>query len=328
MPEDSVRRYLKYHLTKLKSFFFSKDVLSFLVFLLLSASFWLLNALNEEREMTLRLPVSYSQLPADIRLDDTLPAMMELKLKDEGINLWSYVLSRPKALEINLNQPFQEQGIITVSASQYHAAASRQLMPSTQIQVVFPENIVAQYHRLHSRKVPIRLDATVLPADQYMLNTSLKSIPDSLVVYGSKTSIARVQDVPTQHLKITNLKDTMESIIGLVTHDSLSYSLHNVKVISSAEMFTEKAVRLPVQIINHPDHLAVRSFPAEVSAVFNITISKFRHYAPGDIQVLIDFNDIIGLVDGKRRLKVIKNQPFITNIRIKPDEVEFLLEEK
>lgn len=328
MPENSVKRYLTYNFLKLKSFFLSKDVLSFLVFLLLSAAFWFANALNQERELTLNLPVSIRGIPADIQFEDRLPQTVVVKLKDQGVNLWSYIINRPGAVELFSEHSFQEQGILTITGAQLLAAVGQHLLPSTLVQVLSPETTVARYHRLHEKKVAVRLQAFINPAPQFMLNSVVRVIPDSISVYGSATKIQTVQEVLTRNLVVNELKDTLESTVDLVPTDSLRFSTHSVKVVCSAEMFTEKVVNLPVKIINQPDNLMVRSFPAEIRAVFNIAVSRFKHFSPGDIQVVIDYNEIGTIGSAKRRLKIISHQPYITNIRINPEEVEFLLEEK
>lgn len=328
MPDNSVKRYLTYNIIKLKSFLLSKDVLSFLVFLFLSATFWFLNALNEERELTLTLPVHYKGIPPDIQFRDRLPGELVIKLKDEGVNLWSYVLNRPERVEFFIDHLFKENGIVSITSSQLQSAVGQYLLPSTLIQVVSPESTAAHYYRLHSRKVPVYLQASITPADQFMLNSDIRVQPDSIMIYGSLTMMNKVENVTTSKLLINELKDTLVSEVQLLTHDSLRYSVNSVKVISSAEMFTEKSIVLPVQIINQPDHLTVRAFPAEVRAVFNIALSQFRNFSPGDIQIIIDYNEIRVKAVNKHRLKVVSYRPYISNIRIKPEEVEFLLEEK
>lgn len=328
MPDDSVKRYLTYHLVKLKSFFLSKDVLSFLVFLFLSATFWFLNALNQERELSVTYKIVYRGMPSDISFDDRLPAEMRVKLKDQGVNLWSYVVNRQPNVEIELHNSFHEQGIVTITSTMLRRALSEQLLPGTKIQLLSPENTAVRYHRLYARKVPVKLQATITPADQFMLNSALQVLPDSVTVYGSRTMLARTTEVETQPWIVTELKDTLKAALALIANDSLRYSVNTVRVIASAEMFTEKVVNIPVQIINQPAELTVRSFPAEVRAVFNISVSQFKKYRSGDIQVVIDYNELAGSTVEKRRLRIVSHQPYISNIRIKPEEVEFLLEAK
>lgn len=327
MPDDSVKRYLTYHLVKLKSFFLSKDVLSFLVFLFLSATFWFLNTLNEERELTVNFQLVYKGIPADISFDDNLPVEMSVKMKDQGVNLWSYVVNRRRMVEVELNHTFREQGILGINTSMLRKAVSDLILPSTQIQIIAPENSAVKYNRLHARKVPVKLQATITPANQFMLNSILRVIPDSLVVYGSRAKLTGLVEIRTEPWVVNELKDTLSAELALIADDSLRFSISKVKVVASAEMFTEKVVNIPVQIINQPDELTVRSFPAEVRAVFNIAMSQFKNFRSGDIQVFIDYNDLANSTVEKRRLRVVSHQPYISNVRIKPEEVEFLLEE-
>ena len=47
-----------------------------------------------------------------------------------------------------------------------------------------------------------------------------------------------------------------------------------------------------------------------------------------DIHVVVDYKEIEKNNLSRKRLRVINNKPYISNIRIEPEEVEFLLEKK
>ena len=78
MADYSRRKLIQFAL-KLKSFFVSKDVLSFLAFLLLSATFWFVNALNKDRELTLTIPLEYVDIPTNLMFEEELPSEVSVK---------------------------------------------------------------------------------------------------------------------------------------------------------------------------------------------------------------------------------------------------------
>jgi len=74
--------------------------------------------------------------------------------------------------------------------------------------------------------------------------------------------------------------------------------------------------------------LLIRTFPAIVNVTYTVGLSHFNSLVPDDIQVYLDYNDLISGKLNKQRLKIINNTSHISNIRIVPQEVEFILEEK
>lgn len=328
MAGFSKSRFLRYFTLKLKSFFLSKDVLSFLVFLFLSAAFWFVNTLNKEREQSLNIPIEYRGFSRDLMFVEELPQYLRVNVKDLGINLWKYVLNKPGPVVINFNQEVDESGVFEVSYSDLLAKASEKLFSTTSIELISPELISSRYVRLHSKIIPVELNSNITLADQFMLSKPIEISPSEVKVFGPKSLIENMTTIRTEELIIEQLKDTFAVQVQLIPVESVRYSVDKITVRASAEMFTEKIAYLPVQIINNPEELSIISFPAEIKTIFNIAVSKFKFFENNDIQLVIDFNEIQKGDATKKKLKIINNKPYITNIRIQPEEVEFLLEEK
>jgi len=328
MAGSSKSRLLRYLTLKLKSFLLSKDVLSFLVFLLLSAAFWFFNTLNKEREQTLNIAVEYKGFSKDLMFVDQLPQYIEINVKDLGVNLWKYVRNKPEPVVITFNQKMNETGTFKVDYSDMFAKISEKLLPSTSILSIYPEKISTKYIRLHSKMLPVELVSNITLENQFMLSKPIELTPSKVEVYGPKSIVENLKSIQTESLTIETLKDTVSMQISLKPVESVRYAVDKVMVNATAEMFTEKIAYLPVQIINNPTNLSILSFPAEIKTVFNIGVTKFKFFESNDIQLVIDFNEIKKGDITKKRLKIINNKPYITNIRIQPEEVEFLLEEK
>ena len=101
MADNSILKLLKYYFSKLKSFFFSKDVLSFLLFLILSSGFWFINVLDKERVTEILIPLRFDGLPKNIAITNEQPAFVTIKVKDKGLQLFSY--SKKNHLPISFN---------------------------------------------------------------------------------------------------------------------------------------------------------------------------------------------------------------------------------
>jgi hypothetical protein len=326
MADQSIRRIIRYLSWKLKSFFLSKDVLSFLVFLLLSAAFWLVNALDKEREMILKVPLSYSGIPEDVIFEDDMPPMVRVRVRDLGKNLWFYHLNPLSEISLVLKQQFLEKGLISVSNTSIQKIISDRLLPTTAILGIEPESFVGAYVRQHQKKVPVILNTKINTEHQFMLCDQPVFTPDSVIVYGPGAALDTIHSVSTRVLELKQLKESVRSSIELQSIPSLRFSESKVMVEICVVMFTEKSAELTVHIINSPENINLRSFPATVKATFNIRVNHYNEFDVNDIQVVVDYNEIRNSNISRKRLRVINNKPYISNIRIEPEEVEFLLE--
>ena len=87
MSEESEIKRKNDFFRKIKNLLISKDALVFLLFLVLSGTFWFVQSLDKQRETTLKIPVDYMGIPEDVELENKLPQRIEIKVRDEGLTL-------------------------------------------------------------------------------------------------------------------------------------------------------------------------------------------------------------------------------------------------
>ncbi|MCU0456229.1 MAG: hypothetical protein MUE74_08000 [Bacteroidales bacterium] len=83
----------------------NRNILVFLLFLLLSFVFWYLNSLSKEIDTSLRYPVRYTNKPSGYSTFSNLPARLTVMLKGPGYSILRLKLSAKKhPFEIDLSQ--------------------------------------------------------------------------------------------------------------------------------------------------------------------------------------------------------------------------------
>ena len=70
----------------------SRELFIFLVFVLLSATFWFVQSLQRRFTYTLHIPVVYDSIPPEVGMQTKLPEYIEVSLEDEGGHLLEYTL--------------------------------------------------------------------------------------------------------------------------------------------------------------------------------------------------------------------------------------------
>lgn len=321
--------FIKYYLQKLKAFFFSKDLLSFLLFLFLSAILWFVNVLGKERETTFTIPVKFSNVPQNIAIVGQSSSEISVTVKDQGVRLFSYSSHKMAPLNIDIKGPFYQRGELVLSSEKINESIRKyfQLQPTSQIVNIAPDSILLKYETLHKKIVPIKLVSNISLMPQYMYSDAPRLSPSQIMVFGPASILDTLQCVRTKLIELENISDSAWYHCELIPTPKVRYTARETKLSLMVEQFTEKKIQLPVLAINCPPHLTIRTFPAMVAVTFTIGLSQYKLFNNNDIEVYIDYNDIKSALLTKQKLKLKSNKTYITNIRTQPSEVEFILEE-
>ncbi|MEI6556106.1 MAG: YbbR-like domain-containing protein [Paludibacter sp.] len=328
MAENTGKILLQYYTKKLKTFFFSKDILSFLLFLLISTIFWYVHALGKERETTIKVPIHYVGVPLNMALTNDPPMEISVDIKDQGIRFFDYGDAAQNPINIDISRLQIQKGEVFITPEQLKSRIVRYLKPTTIIQDFHPNSILIRYEMLSHKTLPVEFISKIELEHQYMLSSDIRLQPNIVTVYGPKKMLDTLKYVRTECKSIENLNDTVSFNCNFIPLKSVQYSVNKTKVTIFVEQFTERKVQIPITAINCPENLMVRTFPAEVNATCTIGLSKFKNFNSSDIQVYLDYNELKSDITSKHVLKIKSLSKNISNIRISPLEVEYILEQK
>lgn len=326
MSENSILRLLNKNYIKLKAFLFSKNVLSFLLFLALSSGFWFMNALDKERETSISIPLQFTGIAQNIMITNEIPASIDVVVKDQGINLLSYSRNKNQAIVFDVDGNFYEKGKIRFSSDQIRGKLSRFLLSTTSIVSVKPDSLMLQYEKLSSKTLPIELNADLQFKQQHILSEKIQLRPDQMTVFGPKLVLDTLVSIKTERFVLKEIDDTLSMTVKLLPISMVKFASDETRLNLFVEMFTEKKLELPVRIINCPETVAVRVFPAKVMLSFNVGLSQFNAVDATNLQVVFDYQEIVAGTKNKLRLKVMNPNCHISNTSITPSEVEYLIE--
>lgn len=315
-------------LSKLKTSLNIKDVLSFLLFLMISTAFWFVHTLDRDRQNVLNIPIEYTGIPEDIQISNKLPREIKVTIRDEGVKLLEYSNKKLTPMSIDLTRVYFSKGKIVVTPDQLKNRISKYLFQSTAVLSIAPDSLVIIYHKLATKDLPIKLGSGLQLAQQYVLSDSLRIEPSRVKVFGPKHILDTMRAVYTEDIDLKEVSDTTLIQRKLKHIKDVKYAFEDVNIGIFLEMFTENKIDIPITIINNPTDVNVRVFPANVIATYNIGLSNYKKVSTGDVKVVFDYKDVEHSQKRKNKLRIINSSPYITNLRINPAEVEFLLEKK
>lgn len=313
------------YVEKLKKFLTSKDLLVFLLFLLLSFGLWALKMANKTYETVVEVPLQYVEKPKGYIVTEELPSRLRVTVSGQGLSLlrcrWN-----PRPLDLNLTSIHKKNKNYLLSNSLTHVL-KRKLGSEIQVLRVSPDTLKFSMEKLAEKKVPVKVRGFFELAQQYTFCDTMSYEPKEVVIYGAQEQLDTISEIFTEEVNVLDIKDTMQSEVPLHVLPMLSCSDSIVRLQFKTERFTEKTFLMPVSIVNMPEDKVLKMFPSNVSVCFNVGLS---HYDKIDVSSFTLFVDYQKTLEGAKKLEVrYENDTLpIFGVKLSPSEVDYIIEVK
>lgn len=308
---------------KLKQILLSKDVWTFLLFLVLSTVIWFGHALTSMRNARVPVKVVYTGVPDYIALGDSTPHELTVVIRDAGSRLHKYY-RHPLELEIDLgNQLHEHEGEFRISSETIRQSLTN-LMPGTsKLQQVEPEQIHGHYYREQSKRVPLILDVEATAAKQCEMLFAPRATLQELTIYGQRSALDTVDYIRTEHVEMSAIEDTVRQQVRLLLPENVRAAQQEVEVEVAAVRFTEKKFRTTVATYGVPEDCTLRLFPNEVEVTLRVWMNHF-----GDIDAS-DFHTFCRMPRHGAEAATVEvsyTNKHILSAQAKPATLEFIIE--
>ncbi|WP_146260772.1 YbbR-like domain-containing protein [Breznakibacter xylanolyticus] len=308
-----------------------RRVVVFIVFLMLSSGFWLINALRSEYVSTISYPVLFINLPSDKVVSSEVPASIDLKIRGTGFSLLRYHWAEqlyPYAFDVTkMRRVFDGtlKGAYLVTRDYTHRL-SDQLSSDIELVEMTPDTIYISFYDKMTRKVPVRFKGDITFVSQYNQTGEVQFMPDSVSVTGPEYLVDTLNAVNTEYRRFEQIADTIRQSVSLVQMPNVMLSNNNVNVMVPVEAFTEAAVDVPIVVRGVADKMVIKTFPAEVRVSYRVGISRFESVSSQHFLAVVD---AAGFDSGNQvRLKVkLEGAPdFVYSVDYFPLFVDYLIE--
>jgi hypothetical protein len=321
------------NLLKVNKLLQDKQVIVFLICLVIAASLWFLNALSKDYETTLTYPVHYTNVPEKRFLANNPPGKIDIDVRAHGFVLLRNTLNlsfAPVILDITRLIPHAEETeplSYTIRTSDLLNRISSQISNEITILEVHPGSIVLILDSLETKQVPVEADIQIDFAEQYNLSAPLQIIPEQVLATGPGSLLDTLESVSTVHKTFRAIKKTTEEELELVAPEKVTLKPRKAKVIIPAEEFTEKILKIPVKILDKPNDTDIKLFPSELEVSFRVALSQYTAINATDFLLAIPFSAIRS---GHPNVQVTleKKPDFVRDIKYFPQTIEYLIEKE
>ena len=296
----------------LKDLFF-KDIIVKLISLALAILLWSFVVGQEKAEVSLSVPVTIVNIPANMVIANDFPANVNLRVSGPKMMLARLSASAPTKV-IDLKNA--DAGAIKIDIR----ADDFSLPGGVSINRIQPSAIELVLEPLITRKVPVnaRMEGEV-NADYKLGDVTLT--PPYIAISGPASSIKKVQKLSTRPVNINNATAT---VIQRVKVDIPYESIHSVDV-DQVEVRVNVAPAKgmekydKVKIIVEPPSADVSVKPDKISITAAGEKPRLHHIHPDDIKAVVN---ISGMKKGKHKVAPEITLPFgLKFIQAYPDKV-------
>ncbi len=301
-----------------------KDWVVFLCLAIVAAMYWWVRAMDTPRDAVIPVLIQYTGVPETVRFAD-LPDTVKADVRDKGRRV-RVMLQHPPVVTLDIGGFLKkDSGAFTVKSEMLRARLPAALPATASLQdLVFGDRVVRYYH-LHAKTVPVVFNGTVEPESEYQLVGKPVVRPASVKIYGSKNMVAAVKRVETEKQTFGHVRDSATFSMRILPKEDIELETEKVEVTVLAERYTEIKYTLPVRVrhASESERRTIRLFPATVEVAVRIGVTHLREIKKQDINVYCNYPHIV-----QEHLQVMAEttNPYVTDIRLKPSEIEYLIE--
>jgi hypothetical protein len=306
----------------------SHEFFVFLFFFVVSSGFWLLQTLNETFEKEIAVPLALKNVPENVHITTDLPSEVHITIRDRGTTLLHFFrYTVQNAIEVDFDK--YDAGLansnVQVPLVDIQRMIQKQLGVTSHIISVRPDTIEYYYNRGISRRLPVKFCGSISASPQNYIQTTSFS-EDSVMVYAPNSVLDTMQYAYTQAVNLSGLKENVTQDVLFRRMKGVAYEPSKVQMTTYVGYYAEKTVEVPIIGLNFPGDKELRTFPSKAKVTFRVESGQYQRITADNFVLAITYEELLQNPSDKFRLHLKSLPEGVTNARISPSEVDYLIE--
>ena len=313
----------------IKTPFRNRRFMTFVVCLLLSAVFWVLHALSKEYELNLRVPVTYTHLPDRGLVAVDLPDSIDARVSGSGFILLAYQWTQSTTpVELDVRQAKAlGNGDYALSTWIHPERLEGTIGRGLHVERLLTDTLILNFAGRVEKKVPVRPKVTVKCAPGYRLGDSITTSPSMVTVSGAEALLKRVSFVETEQKNYTKLDHSLNEPVKLVLPQGVSQveiDPATARLVVAVGQYTESRLSIPVEVINVPANLVLKTIPDKVDVTFQVPVENFNAIHGDMFRIIADYSKA-DQQTGDIPLEIVRQPLNIRNLKLAQPRVQYII---
>lgn len=302
-----------------------RDVLTFLLFVVIATLVWYGHAMQSVRNTRVPVLIQYTGKPDAIGLKAPgLPDTVMIEVRDAGARLNTYHRD-PLHLTIDLHSYIHgEKGRIYIPSDALRRSISDILQGTSRLIETQPEDITCDFFTEQEKSVLLVFRGDLKTANEYQIIGQPTLARKRMKIFGDEKTLSAIDTLYTEPQDLSEVSDTMRVRCALEVPQGVRAEEDSVELCIIAERFTEKKFTIPIHIKGVPEGYHIRLFPKEVEVSVRVGMNHFSQVKANDIHATCAYSPER---TDKLDVEISYTNPYITAAWAYPGVVEFILEQ-
>jgi hypothetical protein len=194
-----------------------------------------------------------------------------------------------------------------------------------------PDSIHFDFGKTYTKRVYVKPRVQVNYEDADGRYSKIKSFPEFVTISSDSVTLKKIDTLYTEKIVLNDLNKNVEQAASLEVpeeiEDLVVLSQNKVLLKINLDEYVQKKLVVPVEVINAPAGMLVKTFPAQVELIISAPYDLFDSIGVGQLSVKADYNSP-EKSSGKLRLNATSLNPEIRITKCSPEKVEYILRKK
>lgn len=304
-----------------------KEVLLFLLFLMISYIFWLLLTLNNEMQEDIDVPIEIVEIPDSVTVISGIPDALKVSVRDKGSSLMKYRMGGIKPMKINWNDYSSAKNKFLLNKADLGAKLRDYFGTGSQIVTILPDSLSLNYTTSPGRKVALKVIADLKPIFGSIINGPITTNTDSVWLYSVEDLPHDLVSVETMPIVRGSLSDTTNITVRIKPIPGVKIVPDEIVVKVPVEPLIARKQMATVIAKNLPHNISMLTFPSRVEIAYLVPMSEYNS-EPYEINAYVDYKDIRNNTSGKLPVTLSLLPESYHSAEAVPDSVEYIIEHK
>ena len=259
-----------------------------------SFTFWLFNALNDEHNYDLNIPLQFDYDNEKIVILKDPPSNLVVNVTGNGWDLFKSSVNPEFSAEIikfeNINMAVNTNFIATNSLLSRVTSKLKEL----QVNYILQDSLFFKFDTLAMKTVNIAIDKEKISLEpDFHITTPIIIDPDEIEIEGASSILQKMDDTIAIGIEKKNINNDFSENVSLdfITTNFVNPLTKQINVSFSVAEFEKRNMNIGLELINFPNVSNVTVNPG--TAVISYLIEKNEQYMPRDsLRVIIDYKDM------------------------------------
>lgn len=301
-----------------------RSVLTFMIFVGISAMFWLILTLNDSVQDSCVVNFKINNKPDSVTFISEVPKTFHVEVKDKGSSLMRTMWMKTPTVNLNFRE-LSDNGQMICSRSDIMAALKETFGSSATIISSSLDSLRLVYTDRPGKSIPVMVSVKTGTRAGYIVYGHPTSNPSRVTAYGPREIIDTMTRVLTKSYVESDLSESKGFIAELKGIPGVRLIPASVNVMVNVEPLVAKEDIVTVVAENVPHDENLLLFPSTVRVSYYVPMSEFSEDKK-PVRVVVDYNDLAHHM-GERiplRIEPIKGVNAV-NPRLHSDSVEYTL---